>query len=45
MTRHEHDIINSWATAIKFAIARGNSSAAYNLTVGLVRRLRELRLE
>lgn len=45
MTRHQHNIVESWAYAIQAAIRLGDANAAYRLTVGLVRRLRELRLE
>ncbi len=42
MTYHHRLVALSWSAAIRRAIALGEATAAYRLTVDLVRRLREL---
>lgn len=42
MTRTQRRIRISWLKSIARAIQLGESDAAYNLTVGFVRRLREV---
>jgi hypothetical protein len=44
MTRGQSQVINSWTACIWHAIQLGNDDAAYRLTIGLVRRCRELGL-
>jgi hypothetical protein len=41
-TLEHHRIIDSWCWSVRQAIAFGDERAAYRLTVGFVRRLREL---
>jgi len=42
MTRHHARIAESWASTIRRAIELGEGDAARRITIGLVRRLREL---
>ena len=42
MTRHHRRIVDAWSAAIRRAIALGDGESAWRLTIGLVRRLREL---
>jgi hypothetical protein len=44
MTRHQGRVVRSWLIVIVRAIELGDGDAAYRLTRGLVRRLREFGL-
>jgi hypothetical protein len=42
MTREHHRILDSWLRSLRCAIEMGDADAGYRLTLGLVRRLREI---
>ena len=42
MTRYQASVVLRWAWTVRNAVALGEADAAFRITVGLVRRCREL---